>query len=200
MDEATRRRIFEPFFTTKERGRGTGLGLSTVHGIVEQSGGTITVESAPGQGAMFRIYLPVGEPSAAATPATGPLQPPGGTETVLVVEDYLGLRELARRILQAAGYAVLAARDGDEALRLLEAHTGPVDLLMTDVILPGIGGRELAAQISELYPAIKVLFTSGYTDDALLQHGIQADLVDFLPKPYANEDLARTVRAVLDRK
>jgi two-component system, cell cycle sensor histidine kinase and response regulator CckA len=198
MDEATRKRIFEPFFTTKEVGKGTGLGLSTVYGIVQQSGGSISVDSKRGVGTTFRVYFP------RVTEAEGDDQTaPQATleragETILVVEDYAGLRQLARAMLDKAGYKVLLAANGKEALELLERHNGRVDLLLTDVVMPEMNGRELAAHIEASRPGIKVIYASGYTDDALLRHGVQTDAAHFLGKPYTYEDLTRVVRNVLD--
>jgi PAS domain S-box-containing protein len=200
MDEATRARIFEPFFTTKEVGRGTGLGLATVYGIVQQSGGSILVESEPGQGTAFTIWFPAaGEstPAASGAPAAAPAR---GAETILVVEDYAGLRALARRMLERAGYTVLAAANGNEALELLASHSGAVDLILTDVVMPGMDGSELAERLRETNPGLKVIFTSGYTDDSLLRHGIDASAGHLLVKPYSNEDLTRAVRTVLDSR
>jgi len=198
MDEATRMRIFEPFFTTKEPGKGTGLGLSTVYGIVQQSGGSIGVNSELGRGTTFEIYLPRVEEVAHTERPARTLTPVSGTETILVVEDYLALGQFAKRILQSAGYTVLVASNGDEALLLLERHEGPVHLLLTDVVLPGMGGPELVARIADVRPQMKVIYASGHTDDALLRHGVAADATHFLVKPYTSEVLTRAVRAVLD--
>jgi CheY-like chemotaxis protein len=198
MDEATRVQIFEPFFTTKAPGKGTGLGLSTVYGIVQQSGGSIGVTSEPGCGSTFEIYFPRAEDIAAREqlPSTGTL--PSGTETILVVEDYPALGRFAKRILQMAGYTVLLATSGEQALSLLHRHYGPVHLLLTDVVMPGAGGPELASRIVAARPGIKVVYTSGYTDEALQRHGVVADAAHFLAKPYTSQALARTVRAMLD--
>jgi CheY-like chemotaxis protein len=198
MDEATRKRIFEPFFTTKEVGKGTGLGLSTVYGIVQQSGGTIRVDSEVGKGTSFRICFPRVEETVDTDQPAPPIAPERGLETILVVEDYPGLRELARRMLEKAGYTVLLAGNGGEALQLLESHDGPVHLLLTDVVMPGMNGRELAARVVEAHPEIKVIYTSGYTDDAIMRHGVVADAAHFLGKPYTHEDLTRAVRKALD--
>ncbi len=198
MDEATRARIFEPFFTTKEVGKGTGLGLSTVFGIVVESGGRIRVDSQMGSGTSFRIWFPQLDEATPLDQTVPQAASARGAETILVVEDYPELRLLARRMLERAGYAVLVAGDGGEALRLLEHHRGKVDLLLTDVVMPGIGGRELAAHVLKEHPEIKVLYTSGYTDDAIVRHGVHADAAHFLNKPYSHEDLTRAVRTVLD--
>ncbi len=198
MDEATRERIFEPFFTTKELGRGTGLGLSTVYGIVQQSGGSIGVSSEPGRGTTFKIFLPSVDGSTAhSRPAAVPAEP-AGTETVLVVEDEPALQQLAGRALRAAGYVVLAAATGEEAAALLDEHRDEVHLMLTDVVLPGISGRELASRVAPLHPGLRVLFTSGYTDDTVLHHGVSAQTAKFLAKPYSVDALIRKVREVLD--
>jgi len=197
MDEATRLRIFEPFFTTKAQGKGTGLGLSTVYGIVEQSRGTIWVYSEPGKGSTFKIYLPAFEVTQIEVPATK--QPSThGHETIVLVEDERGVRDLTKRIFESAGYTVLAAGSGAEAIALIEQHAGPIDLLMTDVVMPGMNGRELAARVAELRPEAKVLYTSGYTDDAILRHGVLDDTSRFISKPYTQLELTRRVRSILD--
>ena len=200
MDEATAGRIFEPFFTTKDVGRGTGLGLSTVFGIVKQSGGAIWVESERGRGSTFQIVLPIVEgPAAVPEDRSRPGRPSGrGTETILLVEDDDSLRHLATRVLRSAGYNVLTAANGGVAL--LMAPDQQVDLLVTDVVMPGIGGPSLARQLVAARPGLKVLFTSGYTDDATLRDGVQEKTAHFLAKPYATVDLARKVREVLDRR
>jgi two-component system cell cycle sensor histidine kinase/response regulator CckA len=198
MDEAIRRRIFEPFFTTKALGKGTGLGLSMVYGIVKQSGGSIWFHSEPGHGSRFTIYLPqvAGPPS--ARPAPPPVSAARGHETVLVVEDEAPLRELAARVLTSAGYTVLQAANGPDALALLSRHPEPVHLVFTDVVMPGMNGRELAARLAVLRPSIRVLYTSGYTEDAILRHGVLDDPRRFLSKPYTPAVLRGRIRAALD--
>jgi PAS domain S-box-containing protein len=197
MDEATRQRIFEPFFTTKEKGRGTGLGLSTVYGIVKQSGGYIWVYTEQGKGTTFKVYLPrvYGPAETLATPEAV-AQPAVGTETILLVEDEDSVRALARKTLEARGYRVLEASDGGEALEI--APNQEVDLLLTDMVLPGMGGSAIAARIREIHPRAKVLYTSGYTDDAIVRRGLMERGAAFLEKPFTPSVLARKVREVLD--
>ena len=197
MDAATRQRIFEPFFTTKGKGEGTGLGLSTVYGIVKQSGGYIWVYSEPGRGTTFKIYLPrVDDPSEGpVVPSTAAL-PAGGNETILVVEDEAAVRKLVCKTLEARGYRVLEAADGGEAVAI--AGTQSVDLLLTDMVLPGMGGGEIAARIRDIHPRAKVLYTSGYTDDVIVRRGLMERGAAFLEKPFTPSILARRVREVLD--
>jgi PAS domain S-box-containing protein len=200
MDADTRSHIFEPFFTTKGTGEGTGLGLATVYGIVKQSGGYIYVDSEPGHGATFKIYLPeVADPASLRAPAE-PLALVHGAETVLVVEDDEGVRELVRDILQLVGYTVLQAADGAEALRLYEQDPLRIDLLLTDAVMPHISGRVLAERLNESRPEMKVLFMSGYTHDHILRLGVQGAKVAFLQKPFCPDALTRKVREVLGRE
>jgi PAS domain S-box-containing protein len=200
FDETTRARMFEPFFTTKPLGKGTGLGLSTVYGIVSQSGGHVQVESEPGRGATFRVLLPrapVVERPEAALPATaGPSS--RGTETVLVVEDERAVRDVARRILEAAGYRVLTAEGGEAALRLCREHAGGIDLLLSDVVMPQMGGPECAAEAERLRPGLRVLFMSGYADDAIAHQGVLQPGTRLVQKPFSAAELTRQVRAALD--
>jgi PAS domain S-box-containing protein len=190
--------LFEPFFTTKETGKGTGLGLATVHGIVKQSGGHIAVESAVGRGTTFRIYLPAADPDTAGSP-TPAATAPGGTETVLLVEDEDVLRPLFRRMLQDKGYQVLEARNGSDALQIASSHAGPIHLLLTDVVLPQMNGREVAERLTALRPGLRVLFMSGYASEKVFRHGVVEEGTAFLQKPFREETLARKVREVLDR-
>ena len=199
MDETTQAHLFEPFFTTKEVGKGTGLGLATVYGIVKQSGGYVWVYSEPGRGTTVKVYLPrvAGEAEPAA-PAPEQQELRGGQETVLLVEDSAPVRALARRSLEAWGYTVFDAPDGPAAVALSTQHTGGIDLLVTDVVMPGMSGRELAERLAPVRPGMKVLYTSGYTDDAMVRQGVLNAGVEFLQKPFVPETLARKVRAVLD--
>jgi CheY-like chemotaxis protein len=217
MDEATQARVFEPFFTTKARGKGTGLGLATVYGIVTQAGGVVRAASAPGAGSTFTLYLPRADVAARAAQAARRLTPPhlaavadaptgvapaggapAGGETVLLVEDEHAVRAIARAALTRRGYRVLAAGDAAEALALADAAAEPIHLLLTDVVMPGMGGRELAERMVAERPGLRVLFMSGYTEDEVLHRGVSADAMAFLPKPFTPEALAARVREVLD--
>jgi PAS domain S-box-containing protein len=198
MEAETRERIFEPFFTTKS-GKGTGLGLSTVHGIVKQSGGDVWVYSEPGIGTTFKVYLPrLIEHATFTPPSRGPEAPAAGTETVLVVEDEEAVRNLVVRILRGAGYAVLPASNGAEALDVCGAHPGEIHLVLTDVVMPDMNGKALADRLAEARPGIRVLYMSGYTDDAIVHHGALDQETSFIAKPFNAADLARKVREVLD--
>ncbi|HEX4627818.1 MAG TPA: PAS domain S-box protein [Gemmatimonadales bacterium] len=199
MDEATQAHLFEPFFTTKEVGKGTGLGLATVYGIVKQSGGYVWVYSEVGHGTTVKVYLPRVEGATETAPLVpAPQVVRGGTETVLLVEDAAPVRSLARKSLAARGYTVLDAADGPSALALATSHGGAIDLLVTDVVMPGMGGRELAERLAAVRPQMKVLYTSGYTDDAMVRQGVLTAGVAFLQKPFIPDTLARKVRDVLD--
>jgi PAS domain S-box-containing protein len=198
MDEPTRSRIFEPFFTTKAPGRGTGLGLSTVYGIVTQSGGHVHVYSEPGSGSCFKIYFPRVEEEVPAAPDAVDVVSPGGRETVLLVEDEAMLRRVARDILEDLGYTVLSASNGTEAAQVAARYDGPVDLLLTDVVMPGMSGRAVAELILAARPGMRVLYMSGYTDGAIAHHGVLDAGVAYLEKPFTIETLSAKVRAVLD--
>ncbi|OGK89213.1 MAG: hypothetical protein A2X52_09215 [Candidatus Rokubacteria bacterium GWC2_70_16] len=201
MDEAIRARVFEPFFTTKEPGKGTGLGLSTVYGIVKQHDGYIEIESAPGRGATFRVYLPRTEaPAEPLEPDAGGRSAAGGSETILLVEDEAEVRQIAHEILTALGYRVLEAGRPAEAVGVLAAHPGPIHLLLTDVVMPEMSGPQLAARLTVERPGLRVLFVSGYTADALGPRGALAPGVALLQKPFTAEALAAKVREVLDRR
>lgn len=199
MDAATQSRIFEPFFTTKELGKGTGLGLATVFGIVSQMGGSIFVDSESGCGATFRIYLPAAdEPTSADRSNAQKKLDDRGDETILVVEDEPILRQLARHILEAKGYTILEACHGADAIQFVKQHTAVLHLVVTDVVMPVMGGREMAERLHELRPDLKVLYLSGYTDDAILRQGILQEESYFLQKPFTPTSLAQKVREVLD--
>jgi len=199
MDAKTKAQIFEPFFTTKEKGKGTGLGLSTVYGIVKQSGGNIWVYSEPGQGTTFKIYLPRVEAAVEVAPvvkAAAARAP--GDETILVVEDEAAIRDIAKRILELAGYTVLTAASASAALLACESNASEIHLLLTDVVMPQMGGRVLAERLAVLRPGMKVLYMSGYTDDAIAHHGTLAPGTHFIAKPFSAADLTAKVRAVLE--
>jgi CheY-like chemotaxis protein len=195
MTADVKRHIFEPFFTTKEAGRGTGLGLATVHGIVEQAGGRVEVDSEPGGGTTFRVYLPVTAEAVKPKSDPGPAARPRGNETVLLVEDEPAVRDLAAGILRDCGYTVLEAGGGGEALAASDAHPGAVDLLLTDVVMPGMSGPAMADELRVRRPGVRVLFVSGYGTKATAPKGQR---VNFLQKPFSAAELARRVRRVLD--
>jgi PAS domain S-box-containing protein len=200
MDDQTKTLIFEPFFTTKEEGKGTGLGLAMIDGFIKQSGGHVFVYSELGNGSTFKIYLPEVEDALSSVPLPPAIEKtPHGDETILLVEDEEAVRSLARHVLQTCGYTVLEAAQGDEAVRLAETHQGAIHLLVSDVVMPGTSGRRLAERIVALKPGIKVLFMSGYTDDALVRRGILASEIAFLQKPFTLDALARKVRNALDQ-
>jgi PAS domain S-box-containing protein len=202
MDETVQRRLFEPFFTTKERGKGTGLGLATIYGIVKQSGGSIWVYSEPGRGSCFKVYLPVSTaPHAEQAPpeersGDGTLT---GTETILVVEDQPEVRSVTCEMLLAYGYTVLDAGSGAEAIEIARRHAGPIDVLLTDVVMPELSGKQVAAQVQLDRPGLRVIYTSGYTDNAIVHHGVLDPDLAFLQKPFSSGALAQKIRDVLDR-
>jgi CheY-like chemotaxis protein len=200
MDKQTKSHIFEPFFTTKEQGKGTGLGLSTVYGIIKQSEGHIWVYSEPGLGTAFKIYLPAAKeamPSHRETVSPSPVIERTGT--VLVVEDQDLFREMIHEVLEQNGFRVLLAQNGDEALRICEEQTDPIDLVLTDVVMPKMSGPQLAEKISARRK-MRVLFMSGYSDDAIARHGVLAERAEFLQKPFSPDDLLRKVQSVVLQK
>ncbi len=199
MDADTQARVFEPFFTTKAPGTGTGLGLSTVYGIVRQSGGHIWVYSEPGLGTVFKIYFPVTEESIEENPEDAvPADALRGAETVLVVDDSEALRPVVTRTLRHYGYAVLEASSGEEAIRLAERESNPIHLLLTDIVMPGMTGPELARELLRWHPALRVLFMSGYAENAIVREGLRHPSAGFIEKPFSPETLAREVRRALD--
>jgi PAS domain S-box-containing protein len=201
MDAETQARIFEPFFTTKEQGKGTGLGCATVYGIVKQSDGNIWVDSEPGKGTTFKVYLPAVLHETPSEPEKAPAaELPPGREKVLLTEDEEPVRRLTKTILEINGYQVFEAADGDEALAVHEKHQGEFDLVITDVVMPNMSGPELAESLEAISPGLKVLFLSGYTDDAIVRHGLLNEKVEFLQKPFTPDALLRKVREVLDQE
>ncbi len=198
MDDATRRRVFEPFFTTKAAGKGTGLGLATVYGIVKQSKGFIWVYSEPGQGTRFHIYLPIVDdaPGVVAPRLAGSTA--RGSETILLVEDNRSLFDLTKRLLESGGFAVIGATSGAEALRLIERQEQPIHLLLTDVVMPGMSGPQIAEDATRARPALKVVYMSGYTDDEVVRHGVLDSSIAFINKPFTRDSLLLKIREVLD--
>jgi PAS domain S-box-containing protein len=201
MDKETQSRIFEPFFTTKEKGKGTGLGLSTVYGIIKQSGGYVLVESEPRRGTTFRLYLPRVEDALEPVGPVGVSRPQaGGSETVLLVEDEESVRQLVRETLESRGYKVLEASNGEMAIEIVSGYSGKIDMLITDVVMPGMSGRELSAQLCVSRPQTKVLYLSGYTEDAIVHEGVVDPDTAFLQKPFTLQMLSRKVREVLGER
>ncbi len=199
MDKETQSHLFEPFFTTKEKGKGTGLGLSTVYGIIKQSGGNIWPYSEAGQGTTFKIYLPRADKMASMyKPRSRPATAPGGTETILLVEDEEAVRAMVSRILQNKGYTLLEASNGNEAIQISQQYEGPIHLMVTDVIMPQMSGRELAERLVPTLPEMKVLYMSGYPDNTIVQHGVLEAGTAFLQKPFTLNALELKVREVLD--
>jgi len=201
MDKETMSHLFEPFFTTKEPGKGTGLGLSTIYGIVKQNNGFINAYSEPGVGTTFKVYLPRAE----GATATGRVEaevaaPRGGTETVLVVEDEAAILELARESLEELGYTVLTAKSPEEAMRRGEEQAGPIQLLITDVVMPQMNGRQLAERLGAVRSGLKCLYMSGYTADVIAHRGVLDEGVSFIAKPFSLTTLAEKVREVLDHE
>ena len=198
MDKETREHIFEPFFTTKEVGKGTGLGLSTIYGIVKQNNGFIWVYSEPGKGTIFKVYLPNVKDTEPEEKEQPPVDDPGGFETVLIVEDDDNLRKFAQKALRQRGYKLLVAENGEDALKVCKEHDGQIDLMITDVVMPKMGGREAAKRLQPLYPQMKVIYMSGYTDNAIVHHGVLEPGLNFIEKPFTPEGLALKVRKALD--
>ena len=198
IDPATQPRIFEPFFTTKQGGGGRGLGLSTVYGIMVQSGGRVMVDSAPGEGATFTLLFPRHLGGEAAVGIAEQRMPEAGTETLLLVEDEAAVRASLRRLLELHGYTVLEARNGAEALKVYEAYEGQVDLVLTDVVMPEMGGLELVEQLRSAKPDLKVLIMSGYSERALTSNGSVPQGTGYLEKPFTAEVLMRRLREVLN--
>jgi CheY-like chemotaxis protein len=199
MDKDIMDNLFEPFFTTKDVGKGTGLGLATVYGIVKQNNGFINVYSEPGQGSTFKIYLPrliADKDTDKAVPEKEATA--GGTETILLVEDEPSILRMTRMMLERNGYSVLSAASPSEAVEKATNHSGSIDLLMTDVVMPEMHGRDLAGQITELYPGIRYLFMSGYTANIIAHQGVLDDGVAFIQKPFSMADMTEKVREVLD--
>ncbi|MCJ7627165.1 MAG: ATP-binding protein, partial [Longimicrobiales bacterium] len=199
MDAETREKVFEPFFTTKERGKGTGLGLATVYGIVKQHGGNIWAYSEPGGGSTFKCYFPLADmPSVEQVELRNTITDLGGTETIMVVEDEVMVRKLAAKVLKGSGYSVLEAGESEACLNALRDYDGPLDMLLTDVVMPGMNGRELYGEVRKLFPGAKVLFMSGYTEDIVTHRGVLDEGIPFIQKPFSGRDLATKVRSVLE--
>ncbi len=198
MDEPTKARIFDPFFTTKPAGKGTGLGLATVYGIVRQSGAKITVDTAPGRGSTFYTYFPASDAEFTGEYAVASSEDARGTETILLVEDERSVRELATKILESRGYKVIAASHGGDAMQFVQGSEQKIDLVLTDVVMPGMSGRELVENLTRLRPGIKVLYMSGYTDDEIVKRGLFDPNVDFIQKPFSAEQLGAHTREALD--
>jgi len=201
MDVDTRDKIFEPFFTTKERGKGTGLGLATVYGIVKQHNGNIWAYSEPGEGSIFKCYFPLADmPSVEQVALRHEITDLGGTETIMVVEDEHTVRNLAVKVLKRHGYSVLEAEEGEACLGFLRDYAGPLDLLLTDVVMPGMNGRELYNEVKSRFPGIKVLYMSGYTEDIVTHRGVLDEGIEFLQKPFSVQALATRVRTVIEEE
>ncbi len=198
MDKEIQEHIFEPFFTTKEVGQGTGLGLSTIYGIVKQNNGFVWVYSEPGKGTTFKVYLPKVKDAEPEEKEQTPVDDSGGSETVLIVEDDDNLRKFAQRALQMYGYRILDAENGEDALRVCGEYEGQIDLMITDVVMPKMGGREAAERLQHLYPQIKVIYMSGYTDNTIVHYGVLTPELNFIQKPFTPKGLARKVREALE--
>ncbi|MBW1955379.1 MAG: response regulator [Deltaproteobacteria bacterium] len=197
MDREIQSRIFDPFFTTKKRGTGTGHGLSMVYGIVKQNNGHIRVHSEPGEGTTFKVYFLKAEGESKRREGKWSQGEPGGSETVLIVEDDEALRALGRKVLEMQGYRVLEAENVEKALGISKTHDGPIHLVLTDLVMPGMSGKQAAEQIQAIHPDTKVLYMSGYTDNIIVKKGILAEDIHFIEKPFSLDELARKVREVL---
>jgi CheY-like chemotaxis protein len=201
MDKEIESHIFEPFYTTKEKGKGTGLGLSTVYGIIKQNNGYIFVDTAPEEGCTVDIYLPKAkEDVVSEKKVQHPVTEVIGSETILIAEDDNSVRKLAQSTLKKKGYKVLVAENGEDALQISKAYDGSIDLIITDVVMPKINGKELVERLQPLFPDIKVIFMSGYTDNAIAHHGVLDSDMNFLEKPFTPEGLAKKAREILDNK
>jgi CheY-like chemotaxis protein len=200
MDDETKRQIFEPFFTTKEKGKGTGLGLATVYGIVKQTGGGIEVNSSPGQGTEFRILLPAAAEKPVARQEKSGRQKEQGSGRILLVEDELSVGRTVKRMLETAGYDVVLANGPEYALHMAREYGDSIDLLLTDVIMPTMSGPELASRVLEASPRTTLLYMSGYTDDALDYHGFQKSGIEFIQKPFTRDEILSAVRKVIERR
>ncbi|MGM0656810.1 MAG: response regulator, partial [Thermodesulfobacteriota bacterium] len=203
MEKQVQDNLFEPFFTTKGVGKGTGLGLSTIYGIVKQNKGFINVYSEPGQGTTVKIYLPPHEEQESGAPQhlnESAKQSPTGSETVLLVEDEPAILHMGRGMLEKLGYAVLTAEKPEEALRLAEEHEGRIHLLITDVVMPGMNGRDLSAKLSDCSPGLKTIYISGYTSNVIAHHGVLDEGVHFIQKPFSIQDLAVKVREAIEQQ
>jgi CheY-like chemotaxis protein len=199
MTDDVKAHLFEPFFTTKEEGKGSGLGLATVYGIVKQSNGSIWIESEVDQGTIIKIYFPRADGAEAAQPAPKTALKPGpATETILLVEDNDAVREIVSEILQDLGYTVLIARNGQHALKLVSSYSEPIDLLLSDIVMPGISGRTLAETLQQTHPNLKVLLMTGYSEETIADFGVVTPKIDLLQKPYMPQDLIRKVQEILD--
>lgn len=199
MSEDVLAQVFEPFFTTKGVGQGTGLGLATVYGIVKQSGGHIEASSRAGAGTSFRVYLPLVEQPKSQSGSVEMRLAAKGRETILLVEDEEGVRRMTKLMLSQNGYTVLEAANGKEALAVAERHSGPIHLLLTDLVMPNLSGRDVAERLTAVRSRLRVLFMSGYTEDVIVRQGIESATADFLPKPFSLASLTNKVREVLDR-
>jgi CheY-like chemotaxis protein len=199
MDKETSEKIFNPFFTTKEVGKGTGLGLSIAYGIIKQHNGSITVHSELSEGTTFKVYLPLITAPVEAAPAVAPAPLRGGTETILIAEDNESVRNIIRISLERAGYKVIEATDGEEAIRTFTAHKDSIQLVLLDVVMPKKNGKEVFDQIKSIDPSVKVLFLSGYTADIVHRKGIRDGSIDFIPKPVSPDTILLKVREVLDK-